>query len=59
MPRISPHVNVEDLAARDREKAAIMGTGGTRPEVHSLAFASRFTDSDIPKVRRRQNTREE
>jgi hypothetical protein len=50
MPRLSGHVNVEALSAQNREKASAMGSGTPRPEIHSLAFASRFTDKDIPKV---------
>ncbi len=41
---------MEALSAQNREKAAAMGAGTPRPEIHSLAFASRFTDKDIPKV---------
>jgi glutamate decarboxylase len=56
MPRLSGHVNVEALSAQNREKASAMGGGTPRPEIHSLAFASRFTDKDIPKYEMPQSS---
>jgi len=48
MPRLSRHVNVEELSARYLEKPSSAGVE-RQPAFHSLAFASRYTEKKIPK----------
>lgn len=47
---LSKHVDVESITFELRKQAQeLSGKAASRPGIHSLAFASRFTDKDIPK----------